>query len=95
MCVQHTFPSWSRLILTSTRNQRHHKEDVIVGSLIGSVCALLTYLMYWPNPFATSTFAGGLAGRARVVYTDDRHGQTLRRTDGFELTRIEDELESV
>ncbi len=33
--------------------KRHHKEDVIVGSLIGFFTAATCYLIYWPNPFTS------------------------------------------
>lgn len=67
--------------------QRHHKEDVIVGSLIGAFSALTTYLMYWHNPFSRRTFTRGQDG-PRMVYLDVDH---TRREDGFELTSTEED----
>lgn len=78
---------WDRAI------QRHHKEDVIAGSLIGAVSALIAYLMYWRNPFSSRTFTIGLGG-PRAVYADaelERSG----RLDGFELTSMDDDREPV
>lgn len=36
--------------------QRHHKEDVIIGSLIGIASAFICYLLFWPNPFCSDSF---------------------------------------
>lgn len=66
--------------------QRHHKEDVIVGSLIGASSSLLIYLMYWPNPFSASSFAPDVMGRPRAVYGTNVHS---RQVGGYELSSME------
>ncbi|KAI0792018.1 lipid phosphate phosphatase 1 [Abortiporus biennis] len=43
------FATW--VAISRLEDNRHHKEDVIVGSVIGIVTATVAYLIYWPNPF--------------------------------------------
>ena len=56
--------------------QRHHAEDVVVGSIIGVICALLCYLIYWPSPFSTSNFSPGTYGQPRCLYKDEIYSDT-------------------
>lgn len=52
-------------------SQRHHKEDVIVGSTIGAITATFCYFLYWPSPFSARSVKASLTeARARVVYRD-------------------------
>ncbi|KAH9913976.1 lipid phosphate phosphatase 1 [Epithele typhae] len=44
------FATW--VAISRVEDYRHHKEDVIVGSLIGIASATICYLIYWPNPFS-------------------------------------------
>lgn len=68
--------------------QRHHKEDVIVGSLIGVSSALICYTMFWPNPFSTRSFGvEELVGQPRSLYNVEG---TSRRVE-FELAALDDE----
>jgi hypothetical protein len=53
--------------------QRHHKEDVIVGSLIGILSALVVYLTFWPSPFSAASFAPETHGAPRRVYAVESH----------------------
>jgi len=62
--------------------QRHHKEDVIVGSLIGIASALIFYFMFWPSPFSSSSFEFGSRGQPRLLYI-----HSPPRADDFELTQ--------
>ena len=68
--------------------QRHHKEDVIVGSLIGAVSATICYLIYWPNPFSPQPHG------PRVVY-DSTLSESNRAPPvdryGYELTGMGNE----
>ncbi|KAI0333862.1 lipid phosphate phosphatase 1 [Cubamyces sp. BRFM 1775] len=54
------FATW--VAISRLEDYRHHKEDVIVGSLIGAVSATICYLIYWPNPFSPQPHG------PRVVY---------------------------
>ncbi|KAI0773311.1 phosphatidic acid phosphatase type 2/haloperoxidase [Trametes elegans] len=56
------FATW--VAVSRLEDYRHHKEDVIVGSLIGMACATITYLIYWPNPLKPEQHA------PRVVYDE-------------------------
>ena len=44
--------------LTRLQDHWHHPTDVLAGATIGSACALLTYLIYYRNPFFVSTENG-------------------------------------
>lgn len=62
---------WS-LTARLVAQQRHHKEDVIVGALIGIGCATTCYLIYWRSPLTPHHLIQDRSvTRARVVYTDD------------------------
>jgi hypothetical protein len=64
--------------------QRHHTEDVVVGSFIGFSCAWLTYHFYFSSPFAP--IFGQTGDTAREMYADD-NGNFM------ELERIPEEEE--
>ncbi|KAH9930322.1 phosphatidic acid phosphatase type 2/haloperoxidase [Fomitopsis serialis] len=49
-CLPLAFATW--VAVSRVEDYRHHKEDVIVGGLLGTACAVICYLTYWPNPFA-------------------------------------------
>ncbi len=67
--------------------QRHHKEDVIVGSLLGSTCATICYLIYFPNPFAPDSHG------ARRLYTVELSRGATARGDpyAYELAGLTNE----
>jgi diacylglycerol diphosphate phosphatase / phosphatidate phosphatase len=88
MCVQDLNATIQLLILWS---QRHHKEDVITGSMIGLLSASICYLIYWPNPFSASSFVAGRAGRARLLYRSETNGPINVGYEGL----IEDDIEPV
>ncbi|KAH9072094.1 lipid phosphate phosphatase 1 [Lactarius deliciosus] len=46
---------------------RHHKEDVIVGSVIGILSGTICYLLYWPNPFSATSFSADTIGCPRLA----------------------------
>jgi diacylglycerol diphosphate phosphatase/phosphatidate phosphatase len=73
--------------------QRHHKEDVIAGSLIGIFSALICYHIFWPSPFFIENFTPEQAGRPRALYSDRLEWRS--RNADFELTRLEEEIENV
>ncbi|KAI0697825.1 lipid phosphate phosphatase 1 [Cerioporus squamosus] len=82
------FATW--VAVSRVEDYRHHKEDVIVGSLIGIASATICYLIYWPNPFSYQTHT------ARIVYgvPDADIGRTRRPIPeryGYELTGMENE----
>jgi len=79
--------------ISRLEDYRHHKEDVIFGSLIGSSTSTTCYLMFWPSPFNPKYFTQSRLGRPRSLYT---YNDDITSTDAnFELARHEDELESV
>nr|VWO95052.1 Bifunctional diacylglycerol diphosphate phosphatase/phosphatidate phosphatase [Ganoderma boninense] len=82
------FATW--VAVSRMEDYRHHKEDVIVGSLLGIACATICYLIYWPNPF---TYAQ--VHTARMVYGDldesDRTRMPIPQRYGYELTGMDHE----
>ncbi|KAF8075100.1 lipid phosphate phosphatase 1 [Lyophyllum atratum] len=86
---------WAAFVAISrVQDYRHHKEDVIAGSLIGILSAGVCYLIFWPSPFRPETFAHSGTSIPRALYTD--HIENERPDTAFHLTRLEeDELEAV
>jgi len=78
----------SHVALTRLQDYRHHKEDIIVGSFIGMVSAFLSYVIFWPNPFITSSFDVSIYGQPRILYTD---GNTTSEHTDFQLRSEESE----
>ena len=80
-----------------TPSQRHHKEDVIVGSLIGVFTSFVGYMSYWRNPFSARFHARGLANTPRILYREDTNdSHDLYRAaeiDNYELSRLEEGVE--
>ena len=77
-------------VSSRTHAQRHHKEDVIVGSLIGIFSATVCYLIYWPSPLSIEPHT------ARAVYGSSdtrphRYGTDHPTRYGYELTGMENE----
>ncbi|KAG8889269.1 hypothetical protein FRB98_005082 [Tulasnella sp. 332] len=73
--------------VTRVEDYRHHKEDVIVGSLIGFSCACIAYFIYWPNPLSARLMTSGAASQARFVYgeEDNSADDGRPRAEHFEL----------
>lgn len=59
--------------LTRVEDYRHHKEDVVAGSLIGILSAFVCYSVYWPNPFSAKSFHTRQYGSPRF-YRSEREG---------------------
>ncbi|KZT67380.1 PAP2-domain-containing protein [Daedalea quercina L-15889] len=77
------FAAW--VAISRLEDYRHHKEDVIAGSLLGIACAVTCYLTYWPSPFAKpqpSIF------HAKVLYTN-RVADARENGYQYELTGME------
>lgn len=68
--------------------QRHHKEDVIVGSIIGIASAAIGYSIYWPNPFSERQHAAMTASLPRRLYRNNASSEI--RNNGYELARLEE-----
>ncbi|ETW78640.1 lipid phosphate phosphatase [Heterobasidion irregulare TC 32-1] len=85
------FASW--VAVSRVEDYRHHKEDVIVGSIIGIVSASVCYLIFWPNPFSIDSFSIESAGRPRAVYREHDFGRS--RNTGYELTDMDHDIEPV
>ncbi|BGP17147.1 hypothetical protein JCM10213_006057 [Rhodosporidiobolus nylandii] len=58
----HTFKAWiaitppigaTLIAVSRTMDYRHHATDVIAGSILGAVIALLTYHLYYPSLFSS------------------------------------------
>ncbi|KAI8996426.1 lipid phosphate phosphatase 1 [Trametes punicea] len=80
------FATW--VAVTRVEDYRHHKEDVIVGSLIGAVSATIGYLIYWPSPFSAEPYG------VRVVYDtalSERNAGLPSDRYGYELTGVDNE----
>ena len=89
------FPTLTTYSLTKL--QRHHKEDVIVGSLIGIITATTAYLIYFPNPFSFSKSSSTNSihtERPRRVYRDDEH-EISRSSYNYELAGMGHTAEAV
>lgn len=91
MGSDHTFRRLCALAVSLPRQprqltfyQRHHKEDVVVGSTIGFSCAWLIYHVYFSSPF--TPISGQIGNTAREVYTSSRD-------ESVELQRIPEEEE--
>ena len=66
-----------------------------MGSLIGIGAATVSYLIYWPNPFALRShdlYQG--ASRPRIVYRDVEQDRTGHGYD-YELAGMEHATETV
>ncbi|KAI0372610.1 lipid phosphate phosphatase 1 [Pilatotrama ljubarskyi] len=83
------YATW--VAVSRVEDYRHHKEDVIVGSLIGSASATICYLIYWPNPFSSQPHG------ARAVYDEALSETPSTRAGGshdrygYELTGLANE----
>jgi diacylglycerol diphosphate phosphatase/phosphatidate phosphatase len=71
--------------------QRHHKEDIIVGSLLGIASAVVTYLLFWPSPFNPAYFVHERRGHPNLLYTEDDSATNRYEAERYELARLEDE----
>lgn len=45
--------------MTRLEDHRHHPTDVVTGSLIGALSALVMYATYYPSPFIFTAPPGG------------------------------------
>ena len=82
------------LLLNTTiliRLQRHHKEDVMVGTLIGIAAALICYTIFWPSPFSAKNLQVETAGQPRYLYNVTGNSQRVE----FELAPMDDEADRV
>ncbi|KAJ3557418.1 hypothetical protein NM688_g1485 [Phlebia brevispora] len=87
------FATW--VAISRLEDYRHHREDVIVGSLLGMCTAATCYLIYWPNPFTLqeSDMIRGVA-RPRSVYEESSTARTENAYD-YELAGMEHAAETV
>ncbi|KAF5362363.1 hypothetical protein D9756_002319 [Leucocoprinus leucothites] len=76
----------THVAVTRVEDYRHHKEDVIVGSLIGTISAIICYLLFWPSPIHSESFSTSAT-------TEPRHLYEARYRPGraYELTAVDDE----
>ncbi|KAK7686155.1 hypothetical protein QCA50_010375 [Cerrena zonata] len=88
------FATW--VAVSRVEDYRHHKEDVIVGSLIGIDTATAAYLVYFPNPFLSSKSPNASStdtNRPRHVYRDEH--EISRNSYDYELAGVGHATESV
>ncbi|KAG8901121.1 hypothetical protein FRB99_005553 [Tulasnella sp. 403] len=78
--------SW--IAITRLEDYRHHKEDIIVGSLIGFLSSLAAYTIYWESPFNSKVYEQGVSGQARFVY--DPETTSSYTAENFELGTYEE-----
>lgn len=76
----------THVAVTRVEDYRHHKEDVVIGSLIGIVSALICYLLFWPSPFRCNSFNAFGRAEPRRLYETRYH---VKRS--YELTAVDDE----
>ncbi|XP_006461864.1 hypothetical protein AGABI2DRAFT_205847 [Agaricus bisporus var. bisporus H97] len=80
--------SWAtHVAFTRIEDHRHHMEDVIVGSLIGTFSAAICYLLFWPSPFHISSFNSSGRTEARYLYIS-----TAQSRGTYELTTTNDDV---
>ncbi|KAI0305876.1 lipid phosphate phosphatase 1 [Multifurca ochricompacta] len=79
--------------ITRVEDYRHHKEDVIVGGLIGILSGTICYLLYWPSPFSASSFLPETMGRPRLTLDNDTSNRP--RTDNYNLAPDDANLDFV
>jgi len=87
------FSTW--VALTRIEDYRHHREDVIVGALIGIFSGTISYLLYWPNPFSASSFSAGTLGRPRLNSDDNGLGGGGGGGGGYRLAPEAPDFEDV
>ncbi|EPQ56258.1 phosphatidic acid phosphatase, partial [Gloeophyllum trabeum ATCC 11539] len=85
------YSTW--VAISRLEDYRHHKEDIIVGALIGALCSSICYFMYWPSPFSAASFNSEQVGRPRVDYA--AYDYPERRSGSYQLTRLQDDTEHV
>ncbi|KAH9479401.1 Lipid phosphate phosphatase 2 [Psilocybe cubensis] len=81
----------AHVAVTRIQDYRHHTEDVIIGSLLGCISALLSYLLFWPNPLSQDSYEPSVYGEPRLLYTYTGRNHQRTRTTEFELGRFEAE----
>jgi len=86
------YAAW--VAITRVEDYRHHKEDVIVGSVIGIFSGTICYLLYWPSPFSASSFSAETMGRPRLATINAVPGE-FRGVEGYRLAPEGPDPESV
>ena len=72
--------------------QYHHPTDIMTGSVIGILSALVVWHIYWPSPFSARTYreAGTKQLRSaigpRLLYGRD----DVASREGFELASVDE-----
>ncbi|KAF8347859.1 lipid phosphate phosphatase 1 [Amanita rubescens] len=82
--------SWAAFVAISrVEDNKHHVEDVVVGSMIGFISSLICYHIFWPSPFSASSFKQHVLGLPRLLYSPE--GWDDDRQAPFELARMDGE----
>ncbi|KAK2463547.1 hypothetical protein APHAL10511_004298 [Amanita phalloides] len=81
---------WATFVAISrVEDNRHHPEDVVVGSMIGIMSSMICYHVFWPSPFSAINFRRQSIGQPRLLYGPDRLDES--RYPEFELARMEED----
>ncbi|KAH8833115.1 lipid phosphate phosphatase 1 [Flagelloscypha sp. PMI_526] len=63
--------AWAGYVaLSRMSDYRHHKEDIIAGSLVGIITSTVSYLIYWPSPLSRASYKGSTY-RPNVLYNEE------------------------
>ncbi|KAF8737206.1 hypothetical protein AX14_013242 [Amanita brunnescens Koide BX004] len=82
--------SWAAFVAISrVEDNKHHAEDVVVGSMIGIISSMICYQIFWPSPFSASSFRQEVLGQPRYLYIPE--GWDERRQAPFELARMDED----
>ncbi|KAI9454430.1 lipid phosphate phosphatase 1 [Russula earlei] len=87
------FAIW--VAVTRVEDNRHHREDVIVGGVIGIFSGTICYLLYWPNPFSASSFSEETMGRPRLDSVNRVPGISRGDGEGYRLAPESADFEDV
>ncbi|KAH7106173.1 lipid phosphate phosphatase 1 [Auriculariales sp. MPI-PUGE-AT-0066] len=79
------------IALTRVEDNYHHPTDIITGSIIGILCALVTFHIYWPSPFSRRAYheqgrqqPARVSVGPRLLYGRD----DIVSREGFELANV-------
>jgi len=85
---------WAIFVAVSrVEDNKHHPEDVVVGSTIGIISAMICYHVFWPSPFSAGNLKEENFGQPRLLYTPENWVDGQRPV--FHLARLEEDVENV
>ncbi|KAF8634566.1 hypothetical protein AX17_004156 [Amanita inopinata Kibby_2008] len=82
---------WAAFVAISRlEDNRHHVEDVVVGSIIGVVVSIICYHIFWESPFSAKSFRRQDFWQPRLLYSDGEW-DVDQGAGAFELTALEED----